>query len=199
LLCDLQYLSNACNSQTFLYIMSLQTGATLITLSLLLNKVSGLYGLLVLVTGFHLSPFQLSMYIYSLVAFVLTAFLAPHIQKQSPLQCLALAWFYLIDSVINAAYTVFFAVPASRIQSTTYRPSISTQQRNLWHRRNLPMRLRGLRRMGEDRPVSRTEFCNLRVCRASASSVPSGQSGYTLCSSCWPLRGSVSGSMLLIA
>ncbi|KAK2736130.1 hypothetical protein FQN55_001870 [Onygenales sp. PD_40] len=96
--------------QSFLYVMSLQTGASLITLSLLLNKVSGLYGLLALLTGFHLSPFQLSMYIYSLLALGLTAFLAPHIRLQSPLQCLALAWFYLIDSVINAAYTAAFAV-----------------------------------------------------------------------------------------
>lgn len=96
--------------QTFLYIMSLQTGATLITLSLLLNKVSGLFGLLVVLTGFHLSPFQLSMYIYSVVALALTAFLAPHIRKQTPLHCVALAWFYLIDSVINAGYTAVFAV-----------------------------------------------------------------------------------------
>ena len=90
--------------------MSLQTGATLITLSLLLNKVSGLFGVLVVLTGFHLSPFQLSMYIYSLLALALTAILAPHIRKQTPLQCLALAWFYLIDSVVNAAYTAVFAV-----------------------------------------------------------------------------------------
>ncbi|EAS34913.3 uncharacterized protein CIMG_00267 [Coccidioides immitis RS] len=96
--------------QTFLYVMSLQTGASLITLSLLLNKVSGLYGLLAILTGFRLSPFQLSMYIYSILALVLTAFLAPHIRKQTPFYCLALAWFYLLDSLINAAYTAAFAV-----------------------------------------------------------------------------------------
>ena len=90
--------------QSFLYVMSLQTGASLITLSLLLNKVSGLYGLLAILTGFHLSPFQLSMYIYSLLALALAAFLAPHIRKQTPLQSLALAWFYVVhimaDSVL---------------------------------------------------------------------------------------------------
>lgn len=90
--------------------MSLQTGATLVALSLLFNKISGLYGILALLTGFELSPVQLSMYIYSLIALVLSLFLVPHIRKQSPLQCLALAWLYLIDSVINAAYTVAFAV-----------------------------------------------------------------------------------------
>ncbi|PGH05113.1 hypothetical protein AJ80_08412 [Polytolypa hystricis UAMH7299] len=94
--------------QSFLYLMSLQTGASLVTLSLLLNKVSGLYGLLALLTGVHLSPLQLSMYIYSIIALALTAFLAPHIRIESPLQCLALAWFYLLDSIINAAYTAAF-------------------------------------------------------------------------------------------
>ncbi|KAK2879949.1 hypothetical protein FQN49_000708 [Arthroderma sp. PD_2] len=96
--------------QSFLYLMSLQTGATLVTLSMLLNKLIGLYGLLSILTGFKLSPVQLSMYIYSMLALGLTIFLMPYIRKQAPLQCLALAWFYLIDSVINAAYTAGFAV-----------------------------------------------------------------------------------------
>ena len=90
--------------------MSLSTGASLITLSLLLNKVSGLYGLLALLTGYRLNALQLSMYIYSLFALALTAFLAPHIRTQSPLHCLALAWFYVIDSAINAIYTAAFGV-----------------------------------------------------------------------------------------
>ncbi|KAK2736400.1 hypothetical protein FQN57_000777 [Myotisia sp. PD_48] len=96
--------------QSFLYIMSLQTGAILITLSLIVNKLSGFYGLLAILTGFHLSPVQLSMYIYSLIALGLASFLAPHIQRQTPLHCLALAWLYLVDSVINAAYTTGFAL-----------------------------------------------------------------------------------------
>ncbi|KAK2763282.1 hypothetical protein FQN54_009918 [Arachnomyces sp. PD_36] len=90
--------------------MSLQTGATLVALSLLFNKISGFYGILALLTGFELSPVQLSMYIYSLLALLLSLFLVPHIRKQTPLHCLALAWLYLIDSVINAAYTAAFAV-----------------------------------------------------------------------------------------
>ncbi|KAL4920731.1 Inositolphosphorylceramide synthase subunit Kei1-domain-containing protein [Aspergillus aurantiobrunneus] len=96
--------------ETFLYVMSLQTGASLITLSLLLNKISGLYGLLALLTGYHLSPVQLSMYLYSLIALAITVLLFPHIRKQSPLQCLALAWLYVFDSAINATYTAAFGV-----------------------------------------------------------------------------------------
>ena len=90
--------------------MSLRTGTELITLSLLLNKVSGIYGLLALLTGLSLSPLQLSMYLYSVLALILTAFLAPHIRQQSPLQCLALAWFYIIDSIVNACYTAAFGL-----------------------------------------------------------------------------------------
>ena len=97
-------------TQTFLYLMSLRTGTELSTLALLLNKVSGLYGLLALLTGFHLSSLQLSMYIYSLLALAIVVILAPHIRTQSPFQCLALATFYVLDSVINAAYTAAFGI-----------------------------------------------------------------------------------------
>lgn len=90
--------------------MSLQTGASLITLSLLLNKISGLYGLLALLTGYHLSPIQLTMYIYSLAALALAVLLFPHIRKQTPFHCLGLAWLYFFDTVINAAYTAAFGV-----------------------------------------------------------------------------------------
>ncbi|KAF2838873.1 DUF1753-domain-containing protein [Patellaria atrata CBS 101060] len=96
--------------KTFLYLMSLRTGTELITLTVLINKISGFYGILALFTGFHLSWLQLSMYIYSILAVVLTAYLAPHIRKASPLQCLALAWFYTIDSIINAIFTAVFGV-----------------------------------------------------------------------------------------
>ena len=96
--------------QTFLYLMSLRTGTELSTLALLLNKVSGLYGLLALLTGLHLSPLQFSMYIYSVVALVIVVLLAPHIRTQSPFHCVALATFYVLDSAINAAYTTAFAI-----------------------------------------------------------------------------------------
>ncbi|MCJ1417776.1 hypothetical protein MMC32_004121 [Xylographa parallela] len=96
--------------QSFFFFMSLRTGASLATLALLLNKVSALYGLLALLTGLHLSPVQLSMYIYSLLVLALATYLAPHIRTQSPFHCLALAWVYVIDTVVNAGYTAVFAV-----------------------------------------------------------------------------------------
>lgn len=89
--------------------MTLRTGVEMISLSILFNKITGFYGILALFTGYHLDAIQLSMYIYSIGAIALTAILMPHIRKQSPLECLALAWFYLIDTLINILYTVAFS------------------------------------------------------------------------------------------
>lgn len=89
--------------------MRLRTGVEMISLSVILNKVAGFYGLLAILTGFELNPMQLSMYIYSVAALILIAFLIPHIRKQTPMQCLALAWFYTLDSIINCIYTIVFA------------------------------------------------------------------------------------------
>ncbi|KAI9757589.1 MAG: hypothetical protein M4579_003402 [Chaenotheca gracillima] len=113
--------------RTFLYLMSLRTGTELITLTVLLNKISGLYGLLALLTGLHLSPLQFSMYIYSVLALVLTAFLSSHIRKESPLQCLALAWFYILDSAVNAAYTAAFGVTWFLVVSQHHSESSSSK------------------------------------------------------------------------
>lgn len=81
----------------------------MICLSLLFNKLAGFYGILALVTGYRLSFLQFSMYLYSIIALVLLVILTPHIRKASPLQCIALAYFYLIDTVLNAGYTAIFA------------------------------------------------------------------------------------------
>ena len=90
--------------------MSLRTGTEMISLSMIFNKITGFYGLLAILTGFSLSPLQLSMYLYSLAGLILLAFLMPHIRKQTPFQCLALAWFYVIDTVVNTGFTAAFAV-----------------------------------------------------------------------------------------
>ena len=50
------------------------------------------------------------MYVYSLIALCVVAYLAPHIRSQSPFHCLALSWVYVLDSIINAAYTAAFGV-----------------------------------------------------------------------------------------
>ena len=95
--------------QSFLHLVSLRTAAEFITLILLINKLSGLYGILALLTGYHLNPLQLSHYIYSLLCLGTVAWLYPAIRKpEEPLKNVALAWIYVLDAVINSAYTALF-------------------------------------------------------------------------------------------
>ncbi|KAJ4390676.1 hypothetical protein N0V93_004274 [Gnomoniopsis smithogilvyi] len=96
--------------KTFLGLMSLQTGAEIITVALLINKATGLYGLLAILTGYTLDAVQLSMYIYSVAVLVTLAFLLPHIRKHTPFQNLLLSWVYIIDTALNTAYTAYFAL-----------------------------------------------------------------------------------------
>ena len=91
-------------------VINLQTATELISLALVFNKVTGVYGLLAILTGYQLSLLQLSTYIYSILMLVCLAYLIPHIRKQSPLECLGLAWIYALDTIINGAYAAAFAV-----------------------------------------------------------------------------------------
>ena len=90
--------------------MSLRTGTELISLVTIFNKATGLFGLLAILTGFHLSPLQLSMYIYSILALIVLSLLMPHIRSGSPFQNLALAYFYVLDTIVNTAFTGAFAL-----------------------------------------------------------------------------------------
>ncbi|KAI8231790.1 hypothetical protein K4K54_012702 [Colletotrichum sp. SAR 10_86] len=98
------------NRLTFLGCISLQTGTEIISLILLFNRLTGLYGLLAILTGYEISATQLSMYMYSVGVIVCLAMFLPHIRKNSPFEALGLAWLYIIDTILNIAYTTFFAV-----------------------------------------------------------------------------------------
>jgi hypothetical protein len=89
--------------------MSLQTGTELISIALLFNKATGVYGLLTLVTGYSLSALQVTAYLGSLSVLVTLALCLPHVRTQSPFHNLALAWVYAIDTLVSAAYTAAFA------------------------------------------------------------------------------------------
>ncbi|KAF1955894.1 DUF1753-domain-containing protein [Byssothecium circinans] len=90
--------------------MSLRTGAEMITFLQVINKVSGLYGLLALLTGASIDGWQLSMYLYSTILLFTTVYLYKHIRLQSPFETVLLAHLYALDSVVNALYTAFFGV-----------------------------------------------------------------------------------------
>lgn len=89
--------------------ISLRSATELIFLTLLFNKVTGLYGILALFTGFELNALQLSHYIYSLIILGLISWLFSAIrQPEQPLKVVGLAFILIIDSVINAIYTSMF-------------------------------------------------------------------------------------------
>ncbi|SPO03213.1 uncharacterized protein DNG_05895 [Cephalotrichum gorgonifer] len=96
--------------KSLLGFIGLQTGTEFISLMLVFNKLTGVYGILAIFTGFELSLLQFTTYLYSILVLVALGILVPHIRKQSPLECLLLAWIYTVDTVINFACTTFFAV-----------------------------------------------------------------------------------------
>ena len=76
----------------------------------MINKVTGFYGILALLTGYHLNPLQLSNYIYSIAVLIAIVWLASSTgNPQAPLKNLAAAWLYVLDTVINSAYTALFS------------------------------------------------------------------------------------------
>ncbi|KAF8459548.1 Inositolphosphorylceramide synthase subunit Kei1-domain-containing protein, partial [Terfezia claveryi] len=95
----------------FLYFLPLPLGTTIIAYTLLINKISGLYGLLTLLTGASLSLPQLLMYIYSLlIAFLLVTWLIPGISDKKPAEAVVFTWVFGVDSLVNAAFTGLFGV-----------------------------------------------------------------------------------------
>jgi hypothetical protein len=89
--------------------MSLQTGTEVISVALLFNKATGIYGMLTLLTGYSLSAVQITSYLGSILVLTVLALCLPHVRQHSPLHNLALAWVYTIDTFISGAYTVAFA------------------------------------------------------------------------------------------
>merc|ERR1711937_597505 len=53
---------------------------------------------------------QLSTYLYSIAVLVALVYLMPHIRRQSPVECLALAWLYMSDTLLNIFSTVVFGL-----------------------------------------------------------------------------------------
>lgn len=95
--------------QSVLGFISLRSATELIFLTLLFNKITGLYGILAIFTGYDLNALQLSHYIYSLIVLGLITWLFSAIrQPEQPLKVVGLAFILIIDSIVNAMYTSLF-------------------------------------------------------------------------------------------
>lgn len=91
--------------------MSLKTGVELICIFTVFNKASGLYGLLALITGAPISGWQMSMYLYSIIAAIAFAYSLRHIKagSSSAFEIVAFAWLCIFDTLINFGFTALFA------------------------------------------------------------------------------------------
>ncbi|KAK1069128.1 hypothetical protein LTR74_005170 [Friedmanniomyces endolithicus] len=99
--------------RSFLHLVSLRTATDFIAFTFAVNKGTSLYGLLALLTGYHLDPLQLSHYIYSVLVLALAFYLTPAIRQRDgdgALKVLGLAWVYVIDTIISTAYTLLFSL-----------------------------------------------------------------------------------------
>jgi len=89
-------------------IMDIKTGATIVVLFALLNKVAGIYGLIAIFNGGTLA--QLSMYIYSVVALAAFTWGMKAITEENPKNAFYFAHIFLGDHLLNTIWTVFFAI-----------------------------------------------------------------------------------------
>ncbi|KAF2772751.1 DUF1753-domain-containing protein [Teratosphaeria nubilosa] len=100
--------------RTLLHLVPLRTAAEFIVFTLAINKLTGLYGILALLTGYHLNPLQLSHYLYSLLVLGLVCWLSPAIRVRGDgagvLKVVGLAWLYIADTIINSIYTTLFGL-----------------------------------------------------------------------------------------
>lgn len=88
--------------------MDIKTGATIVVLFALLNKVAGIYGLIAIFYGGTLA--QLSMYLYSVIALAGFAWGMKAITEEDAKRTFYFAHIFLADHLLNTIWTVFFAV-----------------------------------------------------------------------------------------
>jgi len=88
--------------------MDIKTGVTIALLFALLNKVAGVYGLIVIFTGG--SPAQLSMYIYSVLGLVALTWGLKAVGEEDPKRVLYFAHMFFLDHLFSTCWTVFFGV-----------------------------------------------------------------------------------------
>ncbi|KAG9223812.1 hypothetical protein CCMSSC00406_0004847 [Pleurotus cornucopiae] len=95
---------------SFLGVLDIKTGVTIALLFALFNKVTGVYGLIAVVTGAGGSFAQLSLYIYSAIALGGLVWGLNAIKQEDAKNTLYFAHFFFIDHIFSTIWTVFFAV-----------------------------------------------------------------------------------------
>ncbi|EPY51426.1 inositol phoshorylceramide synthase regulatory subunit Kei1 [Schizosaccharomyces cryophilus OY26] len=115
---------------------SLRVGCEVIVWFAIINKLSGLYGIVSLFQSSAVSAWQIFMYMTSIFTLVLFSWLAVYIPRDSVPHALILFYSYAIDFILNMVFTVLFALSwfAKMLTSTQSAQGVpdSQQPTSLW-------------------------------------------------------------------
>ncbi|KAK9463040.1 Inositolphosphorylceramide synthase subunit Kei1-domain-containing protein [Lipomyces oligophaga] len=94
----------------FMGFLPLAAGAELIAVFGIVNKASGLYGLLSIFTGHPISGEQWALNIISIILLPFFLYALHCVRRQMALPVAAFAYVYFLDMLANIAFTIYFSV-----------------------------------------------------------------------------------------
>ncbi|KAK9323490.1 Inositolphosphorylceramide synthase subunit Kei1-domain-containing protein [Lipomyces orientalis] len=99
----------------FLGFIPLAAGAELITVFGVVNKASGIYGLLSIFTGHPITAAQLVLNVISLLLLPVFLYALHSVRRQQALPVVAFSYIYFLDMLANLAFTIYFSVTWFRV------------------------------------------------------------------------------------
>ncbi|EEB07891.2 inositol phoshorylceramide synthase regulatory subunit Kei1 [Schizosaccharomyces japonicus yFS275] len=94
----------------FFGICGLQTGCEFIVWFSIVNKLCGIYGVLALFQSADVSFAEVTMYVCSFIFLFIFGWLSIYIPKRTVFHALVFSYTYLIDSLINFLFLIFFSI-----------------------------------------------------------------------------------------
>lgn len=96
------------NLTSFLFLLDLKVGCTIITLFALFNKIAGIYGIIAIFQGGTFS--QVSLYLYSIFTIFLFLWAIQGISDEDSQRVIKFAHLFLADHMLSSTWTLYFAL-----------------------------------------------------------------------------------------
>lgn len=96
------------NLTSFLFILDLKVGCTIITLFALFNKIAGIYGIIAIFQGGTFS--QVSLYLYSILTIFVFLWAIQGISDEDAQRVMKFAHVFLADHLLSSTWTLYFAL-----------------------------------------------------------------------------------------
>jgi hypothetical protein len=93
---------------SFLFILDLKVGCTIITLFALFNKIAGIYGIIAIFQGGTFS--QVSLYLYSIFTIFVFLWAIQGISDEDPQRVMRFSHLFLGDHLLSSTWTLYFAL-----------------------------------------------------------------------------------------